>query len=86
MTDVTGTWTYVTDNFGEMTSDKTNASGWPTVTCPDSTTATTCYAYDADGNVTDVYYPLPSGEACPTAATTSITISTPRTPSRAWWT
>jgi YD repeat-containing protein len=58
--DGTGTTTFTTDPFGEITSVKDPGSA-PTQTCPDGTTSTTCYGYDADGNTTAVYYPLPAG-------------------------
>jgi RHS repeat-associated protein len=50
-TDGTGSPSYSYDPFGELTSE-TNGAG-----------ATTGYSFDADGDVTGITYPLPSGEA-----------------------
>jgi RHS repeat-associated protein len=48
MTDATGTSSYAYDSFGELTSADNGAG------------QTTTYAYNADGNVTGIIYPLPS--------------------------
>ena len=49
MTDATGSSSYVFDPFGELTSADNGAS------------QTVGYAYNADGEVTEITYPLPSG-------------------------
>ena len=48
MTDATGTWSYVDDPFGELTSVQ------------DGSGQTVGYNYDPDGNNTSISYPLPS--------------------------